>query len=344
LRPIRKPFARHGRRPALEILEDRLVPSGSTPFTANGQPWEVQAYGPSAIEAENFDYGGAGVAYHSAYAKNPGGAYRPSEGIGVEGPSASTGGTYNVGYFGPGDWMNYTLHIDLAGTYVLDLHASSAAPSGGMGHVSFGSGGASTMPPTVTSSEITVSNTGGWGTYKDFTTTVPLTAGTQVMTVWEDSGGYNLDYLSLTAEAQANPAEQAYAPEGTTPGVALRGVPPLLPQFGAAEIQSENYDQGGQAGGATGVQSAGYYWLDQSLFKGTYPYTATPFRPGEYVDLANRGTGLLTTNWRGGDWAQYTVLAATNAAPPNPAATLPSYQPTSPSLQYQLLVSSSTES
>src|SRR5262249_49721765 len=82
----------------------------------------------------------------------------------------------------------------------------------------------------------------------------------------------------------------------------------------------------------------GYYWLDQSQYRGTYPWSSTPFRPGEYVDLANRGTGLVTTNWRGGDWTQYSVLAATNAAPVNPAATQPAYQPTSPNLQYQLLV------
>jgi hypothetical protein len=25
-------------------------------------------------------------------------------------------------------------------------------------------------------------------------------------------------------------------------------------------------------------------------------YTSTPFRPGVFVDLANRGTGLVTTN------------------------------------------------
>src|SRR5262245_43802416 len=84
----------------LEDLEARVLLSGSTPVTADGLPWEILGHGPSAVEAENFDYGGEGVAYHSHYAKNPGGAYRPNEGIGIEGPSANTGGTYNVGYFG----------------------------------------------------------------------------------------------------------------------------------------------------------------------------------------------------------------------------------------------------
>src|SRR5262249_60277693 len=96
---------------------------------------------------------------------------------------------------------------------------------------------------------------------------------------------------------------------------------------------------GGPACRPNGLQSAGYDWLDQSQYPGTYPWSSTPFRPGEFVDLANRGTGLVTTNWKGGDWTQYSVLAATNAAPVNPAATQPAYQPSSPTLQYQLLVS-----
>src|SRR5262249_33982712 len=158
------------------------------PFTADGRPWEILANGPSAVEAENFDYGGEGVAYHSPFAKNPGLAYRPNEGIGVEGPFARTGGPYDVGYFGAGGWLDYTIDVAQAGAYVLDLHASSAPATGATAHVTFGSGGAGTTPPTVTSSEITISTTGGWGIYQDSTTTLNLTAGTQVMTVWEDSG------------------------------------------------------------------------------------------------------------------------------------------------------------
>jgi endoglucanase Acf2 len=317
-----------GFRPQIESLEQRLLLTASTPFTADGQPWEILKHGPSSVEAENFDYGGEGVAYHSGNTRNPGGAYRPNEGVGIEGPSASTGGTYNVGYFHGGDWMNYTVHVDAAGTYVLNLHASSAAS--GSGHVSF-SGGA-------TSGTMAISNTGGWGNYKDFTATITLASGTQVMTVWEDSGAYNLDYISLTPQAEANPAEKAYAPAGNNAGALQRGVPPLLPAFGAAKIEAEYYDLGGQAAGTTGVQSAGYYWLDQSQYKATYPYTSVPFRPDEYVDMTNRGSGIVTTNWKGGDWTQYSVLAATNVTPVNPAATQPAYQSASPTVQYQLLV------
>jgi endoglucanase Acf2 len=336
-RPIRRAAANcrpSTVRMAMEFLEDRHLLSGSTPFTADGHPWAILGHGFSVIEAENFDYGGEGVAYHSPFERNPGGAYRPDEGIGVEGPFANTGGTYDVGYFAGGDWMNYTVNVRQAGTYVLDLRAASAA--GATAHLSFGAG---TTAPTVTSSEITINSTGNWGNYQDFITAVNLAAGTQVMAVWDDTGGYNLDYIKLTPQADASATEQPYTPTGADPSAVLRGVPMVLPPFGAAQIQSENYDLGGQAAGPNGVQSAGYYWLDQSQYQGTYPWSSTPFRPGEFVDLANRGTGLVTTNWKGGDWTQYSVLAPTNVAPVNPAATQPAYQTTNLTTQYQLLVS-----
>jgi endoglucanase Acf2 len=325
---MRKQKKRSKVRLLVENLETRLLLS-STPFTAEGQPWEILPHGPSAVEAENFDYGGEGVAYHSTYAMNPGHAYRPNEGIGIEGPNANTGGTYNVGYFHAGAWMNYTIRVDQAGTYVVNLHASSAVTNGGTGHVRIGD---------VTSAPITMSNTGGWGRYQDFTTTLTLAAGTQVMTVYEDTGEYNLDYIGLTPQAEANLPEQAYAPAGNNSTALQRGVPPLLPAFGAAKIEAEYYDFGGQAPGTDGVQSAGYYWLDQHQYHANYPHTSIPFRPDDWVDEANRGTGIVTNNWKGGDWTQYSVLAATNVTPVNPAATQPSYLPTSPSLQYQLLV------
>src|SRR5438552_2565558 len=52
--------------------------SGSTPFT--GVPYPI----PGTIEAENFDKGGEGVAYHDTDAANLGGQYRTTEGVDIE--------------------------------------------------------------------------------------------------------------------------------------------------------------------------------------------------------------------------------------------------------------------
>ncbi len=330
---------RPGGKPRLvETLEHRLMLAADTPFTIDGLPWTVAARGASVIEAENYDFGGEGVAYHSSYATNPGGAYRPTEGVGIEGPSASTGGTYNVGYFGAGNWLNYTVNVAQAGTYVVDLRAATAT-QGATAHVTFGAGGASKATPTASTGAMLLPGTGGWQNYQDLTATVTLAAGRQIMTVWDDASGYNLDAIKLIPQADAGSREQPYSPSATAPGATNRGLPTVLPTFGAAQIESENYDVGGQASSPTGVQAAGYNWLNANQIQGTYPYTSVPFRPGEVVDLANRGTGLATTNWKGGEWLQYTVLAASDSAPLNPAATQPATEAISPTTQYQMLVS-----
>src|ERR1700722_10640380 len=100
-----------------ESLETRRM-LANTPFTANGLPWEITSTGTSWVESENFDYGGEGVAYHDTTSANQGGAYRPNEGVDIEGPNTSTGGTYNVGYVSPGEWMKYPVKVDVAGSYV----------------------------------------------------------------------------------------------------------------------------------------------------------------------------------------------------------------------------------
>ena len=243
-------------RAAVERMEPRLLLT-ATPFSANGAPWEIVPTGPSWVEAENYDYGGEGVAYHDTTAANQGGAYRPNEGVDVEGPATSTGGTYDVGYVSPGEWDQYTIHVDAAGSYAVDLRASNANPTAAATHLTFNNGGS-----VVSTGNIAVPNTGGWGTYTDHTATVTLAAGTQVMTLYDDASGCNYDYVSLTPTALAGAAEQPYNPTvvDNSP-VVLRTLPTYVPAFGAATVQAEDFDTGGQAAAATGVQSGGYYWL-----------------------------------------------------------------------------------
>src|SRR3989442_11848717 len=71
--------------------------SAQTPFA--GSPFAVN----STIQAEDFDRGGEGIAYHDFDTTNNGGAYRPSEGVDIE-ATTDTGGGYDVGWTIPGDW------------------------------------------------------------------------------------------------------------------------------------------------------------------------------------------------------------------------------------------------
>ena len=71
--------------------------AASAPY--GGSPWPV----PGTIEAEDYDTGGEGVAYHDTTAGNSGGAYR-YEDVDIENCS-DTGGGYNVGWTAMGEWL-----------------------------------------------------------------------------------------------------------------------------------------------------------------------------------------------------------------------------------------------
>jgi len=60
---------------------------------------------PGFVQAEDFDAGGEGVAYHDVEPTNLGGAYRPAEGVDIE------KGTYitDVGWIRNGEWLTYTV-------------------------------------------------------------------------------------------------------------------------------------------------------------------------------------------------------------------------------------------
>src|SRR5258708_39726396 len=88
-----------------------LSASSSTPYS--GSPAVV----PGTIQAENFDNGGEGVAYHDSGSNNVGGAYRQT-GVDIE---ASSAGGYDVGWIAAGEWLNYTVSVATAGTYTVQV-------------------------------------------------------------------------------------------------------------------------------------------------------------------------------------------------------------------------------
>src|SRR5262249_39041069 len=77
------------------------VISGEAPFT--GLPQAV----PGTIQAEDFDGGGEGTAYHDSDTSNNGNQYRATA-VDIEN-CADAGGGYNVGWTAGGEWLNYTL-------------------------------------------------------------------------------------------------------------------------------------------------------------------------------------------------------------------------------------------
>jgi len=88
---------------------------------------------PGIIQAEDFDNGGEGVAYHETTLQNQGGEYRTDEMVDIEVAWDPTGG-YNVFWAEAGEWLEYTVNVTTSGTYSLDLRLANPDP-GGMLHV-----------------------------------------------------------------------------------------------------------------------------------------------------------------------------------------------------------------
>lgn len=160
-----------------------------TPTPAPGQtPYGGTARAiPGTIQAEDFDNGGEGVAYHDVDAGNAGNQYRATD-VDIEGTS-DTGGGYNVGWLRSGEWLEYTINVQTAGNYTLTARVASGTTSGSFRVEANG---------VDKTGSIAVPNTGGWQSWSDVTRTVNLSAGTQVLRVYISGNDFNLNWLRLS--------------------------------------------------------------------------------------------------------------------------------------------------
>src|SRR5205814_1632517 len=99
-------------------------PSGQSTFT--GTPISM----PGSVEAENFDLGREGVAYHDVSTGNNGAVYRTTEDVDLVAASGNATG-YVVNYFQAGEWLEYTIDVSTSGSYAISLKASSEYSTSG---------------------------------------------------------------------------------------------------------------------------------------------------------------------------------------------------------------------
>jgi len=237
-----------------------------TPY--QGSPASV----PGTIQAEDFDNGGEGVAYHDSGPNNSGGAYR-SGGVDIE---AAAGGGYDVGWTSAGEWLNYTVNVAAAGSYTVQLRVAS--PGGAAMHVGFN--GASSVWQALS-----VPNTGGWQAWGTVSFTATLSAGTQVMTLYTDAAGYNIDSITVSP---ANGAAVSAPSSGLSP---FSGSPASVP----GTIEAENFDNGGE----------GVAYHDTSGGNNGGAYRSTD------VDIEGTTGGGYDIGWVvGGEWMNYTINVA----------------------------------
>ncbi len=156
--------------------------AGCPPRPFHGNPLEV----PGRIEAEWFDEGIDGQAYHDTDNYNRGGAFRPQSGVDIE---RCNDGDHGLAWLEAGEWTDYSITVREAGLY--RITAKIAAPeSGGKFHIEFGK--------NQKDISAQVPGTGGWQIYKEFPVgEIHLVPGEQKMRLAVDHPGFNLSCIEI---------------------------------------------------------------------------------------------------------------------------------------------------
>jgi type VI protein secretion system component Hcp len=167
-----------------------------------GSPFAV----PALIQAEDFDLGGEGVAYHDNVPGNAGGAYRPAEDVDI----VRTGSIHRVNNFETGEWLEYSISVALGGTYKIELQAASAM-DGSRFHIE--------IDGVSQTGSIVVPNTGGWTVFQSVGQAISLSAGPHVLRIQSDQQYLDLDSVRITNDL-APPVLSGVASSGITSSAA----------------------------------------------------------------------------------------------------------------------------
>lgn len=169
---------------------------------------------PGIVEAEDFDIGEVRVTYNEVDdIENRGGAYRPGD-VDIW-PTLNQPGGHTVGTTRTGEWLEYTVEAQVAGTYVATVRAASGAADPGSLEL--------WIDGELTGT-IDVRNTGGWWrwTTPSFGST-DLTPGEHVVRLtWTEGANINVDWFAL--------GERGPFGDNALPG----------------RVEAENFDIGGQ--------------------------------------------------------------------------------------------------
>jgi glucosylceramidase len=175
----------------LNVLRVSAVPASAptTPYTGSAVSL------PGRIEAEAFDNGDEGVAYHDKDATNFGGHLRAA-GVDLE-PTSDAGGGYNVGWMAPGEWLTYATDVPSPGRYRVAVRVAGVRV-GGVVHVE--ADGQNVTGP------VAIPNTGSWQTWTTVgSSAIALTAGPHALRLVVDRASTdglvgNVNWIEVSAE------------------------------------------------------------------------------------------------------------------------------------------------
>ncbi|BFU47204.1 carbohydrate-binding protein [Krasilnikovia sp. MM14-A1004] len=109
----------------------------------------------------------------------------------IENTATASGGR-NVGWTAPGNWLRYSLDVAAPGTYDLELRVANGTGAVAPDALSFRDAAGRSL------ATVSVPDTGGWAAYRSVHARVTLAAGAQDVTLYCETGGFNLDYFRLS--------------------------------------------------------------------------------------------------------------------------------------------------
>jgi hypothetical protein len=190
--------------PMIDKLD--VYQTGGTPPPSDGQePYRGTAWSlPGTIEAENYDTGGEGVAYHDVTPGNPG-EYRTDDVDIWLAAAPSPEGLY-AGDCRTGEWLEYSVNVANSGQYHMVFRGTTTS-NGRTLHAE--------IDGVDVTGAVNMPNTGSWEVWDNAQATANLSAGRHVLRVVFDAGGLNLNRIIVSsADGTPTAATPVITPNG----------------------------------------------------------------------------------------------------------------------------------
>lgn len=176
--------------PCTGVVDDCGVCNGNK-STCNGtlKPFKgVRKVIPGKIEAEEYDAGGATIAYSDTDTGNNGSQFRTDD-VDIE---VSDNKSFALGWVQQNEWTKYSVTVNYTGLYNIVVRGASNE-AGKSVDIRLGN--------TLISDNQSIPNTGSFSTYSTSTVTgVSLIKGDYVLQITNNSYGQNLDYLEFVPQ------------------------------------------------------------------------------------------------------------------------------------------------
>lgn len=177
-----------------KAIDDQGVSTTSAPITVyikaekspfNKSPHQI----PGRIEAEEYDRGGEGIAYHEVNSNgNEGKAALRNDQVDVE-VTCDTTGLYNICYILKDEWLEYSVNVNTSCTYDIDLRVATIGDDKSL-HIE--------IDGIDVSGKVNIPNTEDWQNWTTITVSnIDLTEGPHALRIIFDANYMNLNFMEF---------------------------------------------------------------------------------------------------------------------------------------------------